>query len=78
MKRTLLNQTVCPLLATIDQFNGLAVALIITREFDGLRDAGEEYTHKLTEADSIVTSYRYYLTIHDFVMLNILRENSCC
>lgn len=65
---------VSPLNATLDQLKGLPQALVITDENDVLRDEGEAYARKLTEAGVTVTSIRYNGTIHDFVMLNPLAE----
>ena len=62
--------TVSPLLASTEQLNGLPSALVITGEFDVLRDEGEAYAHKLMDAGVRVTACRYQGTIHDFVMLN--------
>jgi len=39
-----------------------------------LRDEGEAYGRKLTEAGVEVVTTRYNGTIHDFVMLNALAE----
>lgn len=63
-----------PLQASIEQLKGLPQALIITGEFDVLRDEGEAYAHKLNEAGVNVTAVRYLGTIHDFVMLNPITE----
>ncbi|MFD3620805.1 alpha/beta hydrolase fold domain-containing protein, partial [Streptomyces sp. NPDC058676] len=49
-------------------------ALVITGEADVLRDEGEAYANKLREAGVPVTAVRYQGIIHDFVMLNALRE----
>jgi acetyl esterase len=65
---------VSPLNATAEQLKGLPPALIITAENDVLRDEGEAYARKLTEAGVIVTSTRYNGTIHDFVLLNALAD----
>jgi acetyl esterase len=62
--------TVSPLQASIEQLMGLPPALIISGEFDVLRDKGEAYAHKLIQAGGPVTGVRYHGTIHDFVMLN--------
>ena len=45
----------------------------IVDENDVLRDEGEAYARKLTEAGVRTTSVRYNGTIHDFMMLNPLR-----
>ena len=47
---------------------------MITGEADVLRDEGEAYANKLREAGVPVTAVRYQGIIHDFVMLNALRE----
>ena len=66
--------TVSPLQASIDHLRGLPPTLVINGEFDVLRDEGEAYAHKLIEAGVQVTAVRYHGTIHDFVMLNALRD----
>ena len=63
-----------PLSATLDQLRGLPEALLITAEVDVLRDEGEAYARKLSEADVRTTCTRYIGTIHDFVMLNALAD----
>jgi acetyl esterase len=63
-----------PLSATIDQLRGLPDALLITAEMDVLRDEGEAYARKLSEAYVRTTCTRYIGTIHDFVMLNALAD----
>ena len=66
--------TATPLNASLDQLAGLPEALIIVDENDVLRDEGEAYARKLTDAGVRVTSVRYNGTIHDFVMLNALAD----
>lgn len=66
--------TASPLRATTEQLTGLPPALVVTGEADVLRDEGEAYANKLREAGVPVTAVRYQGIIHDFVMLNALRE----
>jgi acetyl esterase len=66
--------TASPLQATVAQLAGLPEALVIVDENDVLRDEGEAYARKLTQAGVRVTSVRYNGTIHDFAMLNALAK----
>ncbi|MDI7860805.1 alpha/beta hydrolase [Rhizobiaceae bacterium n13] len=66
--------TASPLQASLEQLNGLPPALIIVDENDVLRDEGEAYGRKLSQAGVKVTSMRYNGTIHDFVLLNAIAE----
>ncbi|MFH1805387.1 MAG: alpha/beta hydrolase [Pseudomonadota bacterium] len=66
--------TITPIHASESQLAGQAPALVITAENDVLRDEGEAYARKLSQAGVTVTATRYNGTIHDFVMLNALAE----
>lgn len=66
--------TASPLRAGAADLAGLPPALVITAEADVLRDEGEAYAAKLREAGVAVTALRCLGVIHDFVMLNALRE----
>ncbi|MQP64410.1 alpha/beta hydrolase fold domain-containing protein [Niveispirillum sp. SYP-B3756] len=59
-----------PLKADVEQLRGLPPATILVAENDLLREEGEAYGRKLTQAGVSVMSTRYNGTIHDFVMLN--------
>lgn len=65
--------TAYPLRATLDQLKGLPDALFIFDD-DILRDDGEAYAAKLSQAGVRVTSVRYNGTVHDFAMLNPLAD----
>ena len=66
--------TASPLAATPEQLKGLPPALIVVDENDVLRDEGEAYARKLTQAGVDVTAVRMLATIHDFAMLNALAD----
>lgn len=68
--------TVSPLRANLDDLAGLPDALVIVDENDVLRDEGEAYARRLTEAGVRTTSARYNGTLHDFLMLNPLRQTA--
>lgn len=48
--------------------------LVITAENDVLRDEGEEFAHQLMRAGVDVLAVRYLGTIHDFLMLDALKD----
>jgi acetyl esterase len=68
--------TASPLRAGLDDLAGLPPALVITAEADVLRDEGEAYAAKLRAAGVRVTALRCGGAVHDFVMLNSLRETA--
>ena len=68
--------TASPLRATLDDLKGLPEAFLIVDENDVLRDEGEAYARKLTEAGVRTTSVRYNGILHDFMMLNPVRETA--
>ena len=68
--------TASPLRATADDLAGLPKALVINGEADVLRDEGEAYARHLRAAGVDVTAIRYGGAIHDFMMVNALRETN--
>jgi acetyl esterase/lipase len=66
--------TASPLQASLDDLTGLPPALVIVDENDVLRDEGEAYARRLTQAGVPTTSVRYNGIIHDFMMLNPVRK----
>ena len=61
-----------PLHATDSELAHVPPALIITAEFDVVRDEGEAYARRLMAAGVRVTATRYLGTIHAFTVLNAL------
>lgn len=68
--------TASPLRASTDQLSGLPEAFLIVDENDVLRDEGEAYGRKLLEAGVRTTFLRYNGILHDFMMVNPLRETA--
>ena len=66
--------TASPLRASIEQLRGLPDALVMVDENDVLRDEGEAYARKLSQAGVRVTTVRYNGTIHDFMLLNPIAQ----
>ncbi|MFI6742806.1 alpha/beta hydrolase [Nonomuraea sp. NPDC050451] len=66
--------TASPLRASLDELAGLPPALVIVAEADVLRDEGEAYAAKLRAAGVPTTAVRYQGIIHDFVMVNAMRD----
>ncbi len=63
-----------PLRASLDQLSGLPPAMILNGEADVLPDEGEAYANKLREAGVEVTAVRFQGMVHDFVMVDQLRD----
>ncbi|MET0290158.1 MAG: alpha/beta hydrolase [Pseudoxanthomonas sp.] len=66
--------TASPLRATPEQLAGLPPTLIQTAELDVLRDEGEAFGRHLDQAGVEVTVTRYNGLIHDYGLLNALRD----
>ncbi|RKQ34917.1 alpha/beta hydrolase [Kocuria tytonis] len=63
-----------PLRTPEDELKGLPTTLVITDEADVLRDEGEKYANKLRSAGVDVTSVRVAGMVHDFLLLDSLRD----
>ena len=66
--------TASPNRATTEQLAGLPPAFVIVDEADVLRDEGESYAAKLRRAGVPVTTVRYDGIVHDFMLLDSLRD----
>lgn len=67
--------TASPLRASVSQLKGLPPAMVLNGEADVLRDEGEAYANKLREAGVEVTAVRFQGMVHDFAMLDSLRDS---
>lgn len=68
------NKYASPLLS--DNFKGLPDTLIITAEFDPLRDEGEAYGHKLKGAGVNVITTRYAGVTHGFISMDKITKKA--
>jgi acetyl esterase len=69
-----MNADASPLFA--DDLSGLPPALIVTAEFDPLRDEGEAYAERLRQAGVAAATSRYDGMIHAFYGLDALFDSS--
>lgn len=69
------NPEVSPVLSDTATLLGVAPALIITAECDVLRDEGERYAQLLMEAGVEVTALRFLGTVHNFPVIDELKES---
>ncbi|MER5636535.1 alpha/beta hydrolase [Kitasatospora sp. NPDC002227] len=65
-----------PLRAPLDRLAAMPPTLVITDEADVLRDEGEAYAARLREAGVRVTAVRVLGIVHDFMMLDSLRDTA--
>jgi acetyl esterase len=66
--------TASPNRATLEQLRGLPPTLVMVDEVDPLRDEGEAYAAKLRLAGVDVTTVRYDGIVHDFMLLDAMRD----
>ncbi|MFY9852979.1 MAG: alpha/beta hydrolase [Terracidiphilus sp.] len=69
---TRLEPLASPLRAASSELSRLPAALIVTSEYDVLRDEGEAYARRLSDAGVLVTCVRFPGTVHGFVMTDAL------
>ena len=70
--------TASPLRATLDQLRGLPPTVVLTAEADVVRDEGEAFASRLREAGVSVSAMRLGGIVHDFVMIDLLRNTAAC
>lgn len=63
-----------PLRASLEELRGLPPAIVLNGEADVLRDEGEAYARKMREAGVPVTAVRFQGMIHDFMMVDSMRD----
>jgi acetyl esterase len=61
--------------APLTALSRVAPAVVVTAECDVLRDEGEQYAQRLMEAGVAVTGVRFFGTIHNFTVIDSLRES---
>jgi acetyl esterase/lipase len=68
--------TASPLRAELEELAGLPDTFIIVNEYDVLRDEGEAYARRLTTAGVRCCCVRYDGAVHDFMMLDTVRDTA--
>jgi acetyl esterase len=61
---------VSPLFADATTLASAPPAIVITAEYDPLRDEGEQYAHRLIEAGVACSLIRYYGQVHGFFSMS--------
>jgi acetyl esterase len=68
--------TASPACAGLEELAGLPETFVAVAECDVLRDEGEAYARTMTAAGVRCTSVRFNATLHDFMMLDVLRPTA--